>query len=447
MEIEAIGNMMTSEDIYEISSWLTALRATSFFNPLNVKIYEFMKTKVISENVIPGISAIAEALPGVDVIAYMETGGLGFRMEGIIKELRYLELRREIIREAYNLLSAGYNFMDYSETSELLDYVNKTATELIMDHHTIKDRSTADIITSALERVKEGVNQDRLKILVPYCHPVMDHVVKIFRKQIHSIGAFQGDGKTAIALDCLRYQIFAGMKVIYFCTESAADEIFLRMIANDRNIAIEDLLCGNFSEPELQDMIQAFKAFHGYSKNFWIFGIGDFSPKIDDMKAIAGKIAREHGQIDMIYLDFLQDLAGPGGKHMDERLEIAYNVNGFHALCGDLNCAGTMLCQFGQETHNQAKPSKKSFRGSGVIVDKSHIMSVIYSEEKDGPNKKEIREMIYYSVKTRLIKHWGRRVMFNGKRGCFTFPANDPKFNYADTDTEQAETARTSYKD
>jgi len=173
----------------------------------------------------------------------------------------------------------------------------------------------------------------------------------------------------------------------------------------------------------MRAVLREFSSYKGESSHFWIYGAGDFDPRIDDIASIVSKIARENDGVDMVYLDFLQDLSGPVGQKLEERQIIAYNAKGFKRICVDNDCAGTMLSQFNQESHHQKMPTKRSFRGSGVIADCSHLMSCLYCENNEGMNKKDVRELLFYSVKTRLVKPWGRKVMFYGKRGRFAFPS------------------------
>ena len=110
---------------------------------------------------------------------------------------------------------------------------------------------------------------------------------------------------------------------------------------------------------------------------------------------------------------------------MESNEIIAHNVNGFKEILDKFNCVGTMLCQFNQESHKERMPTKKSFRGSGVIVDKSHIMTVLFNPAKvtDEEELQPVTDMLIYSVKTRLISMFMRKIQFAGGKGSFFFPA------------------------
>jgi replicative DNA helicase len=191
-----------------------------------------------------------------------------------------------------------------------------------------------------------------------------------------------------------------------------------RLLASKMSYPIQALLDGLKGDNDgIRLLGSTAEKFKKHKDSFWIYGLGDFELNIDDIALICRKISREHGQIDMIYLDFLQDLeAPPHDRKMDERKAIEYNIKGFKKICSDNNCAGTVLSQFNRETHNQKRPTKKSFRGSGAIDDVSHVMSVLYREgsETEKPSDAPI-ETWWYSVKTRLIRPWNRKIGFIGK--------------------------------
>jgi hypothetical protein len=114
-------------------------------------------------------------------------------------------------------------------------------------------------------------------------------------------------------------------------------------------------------------------------------------------------------------------------KSISEREIISYNAQGFKDTCDLVDCAGTMLSQFNQESHRDKMPSKKSFRGSGKIVDVSHIMTVFfYPEELDFDKEpEELREQVLYSVKTRLIPSFMKKVIFKGNTGNTYFKSRN----------------------
>jgi hypothetical protein len=114
-----------------------------------------------------------------------------------------------------------------------------------------------------------------------------------------------------------------------------------------------------------------------------------------------------------------------------EAENIKHNINQIHATADRLNCAVTVLSQFNREAHNLKQPTKASFRGSGSIDDKSHLMTVIW--EPPNTNQKGARtlEMKYYSVKTRLIRPFQTSAWFTGETGRFEIK-QDQRFKQED---------------
>ena len=90
-------------------------------------------------------------------------------------------------------------------------------------------------------------------------------------------------------------------------------------------------------------------------------------------------------------------------------------MEGVKAITEELDCATLLLSQFNRDSNKQLKPSKASFRGSGVIDDLSHIMSVLYREGDDSSKLAdgvEVWDTWWKSVKTRLIRPFCRKIGF-----------------------------------
>lgn len=274
------------------------------------------------------------------------------------------------------------------------------------------------------EAVKVSVDQVAEATLgklqsVSYQVPFMDTACTIYRKQIHAIGGMQGTGKTAFALTSTSAQIDAEMKIVYFCTESSKHEIIKRIMAVKSGIPISNMMGGIKNKNMMPAFNNAAINLHNHANHFAIYGLGDFDLTAEGIGKITRMLRKKWGVIDMVYVDFLQDLRLPASlRSRSKEEDVAHFVNTIKDVAVNNDCAITIMSQFNRDTHNQVKPNKRSFRGSGVIDDKSHLMSVLFREGEDSDRQGEKEyETWWYSVKTRLVPQWSRRIYYAAESG------------------------------
>ncbi len=436
LEKNIISILVSCSEIDELLEFLGELKRDYFFMPSHRDLFDEI-LEMSKKRLIPDLISLESkmVLLQLDMCDYISRA-MPFQMPTMTSELKNVYIKRCIFEECSRLLGLTQDAMQSG--SDIINETNTAINEIVQNWRDKKTFTTPETIEEATRRVIEASKSETNRGRIPYSTFFVDNAVTIYRKQIHTMGGMQGTGKTAFALNCFRNQILEGQNVIYFCTESDRQEIMQRIFASDMRCSIQNLLEGfNGNAGDLNRLSHSVKKFIPKSGNFWIYGLGDFELSIDDVGIISKKILRDAGRLDMIYLDFLQDLKG-NNKSIDERELIGQNIKGFKDICVDCDCAGTVLSQFNRETHNQGKPTKKSFRGSGVIDDVSHIMSVLYRENYDESQEQPEDEPIkvwWYSVKTRLIKPWSRCLGFIGKT-CNYAPFEEHRYSkeYCSTD-------------
>ena len=416
-------------DVNKAHDYILMLNDDLFQNPFHRKLFEEFKHNILVDRQI-GIPKSMSELDGDSTADFLENKFMEFQLEKAINDLKEVALRREIVKKSRELESKAYE--QTFKRDDLIEVFNSSANEISGFKKTEKP-TTLKTISKAIKRVQDavnGLNNERIF----YCHDALDSAMSIFRKQLHTYGADQGSGKTALALDCFRRQIKAGMNVVYFCTESSSDELLLRMIGAEMQIDMQTILTGEMNENVFNRFSSAIDDFKKQHENFWIVGLDDWSCTVSEANSILSKIIREYGHVEMVYWDFLQDILPPSGlKNIDILETIRLNVAGIKATTERHNVASTMLSQFRKEKGDR-KPLKQDFWGASAIINASHIMSVILPEYKheEGKAPPDIVPVWHYSVKTRLIKPWSRKLMFNGAHGIFNLPASQLRYNSAD---------------
>ena len=407
--------------------YLSMLEVELFINSTHKAIFKELKASVCNDKTI-GIPKTLSTLETPVMTSFIELGIMEFHLEKSIEDLKEVKLRREIIIKSKELEDLSYN--NDIHKNELIENFNIAANE-ISGLRSTEMPTTINVIKNAISRVQEAVNGNSNE-QIKYCHPEIDDKIMLFRKQIHSLGAGQGGGKTALALDCMKRQINAGMNIVYFCTESSSDELLLRMIGSEIKTDMQSILTGKITPHIMNEFKFSIAKFKEKHNNFWIIGLGDWDCTVSGANSLLSKIMREAGNIDMAYWDFLQDIQSYSKGNTDIIETIRLATAGIKTVTERHNFASTVLSQFRKDKTNH-RPGKHDFWGASSIINASHVMSCLYSESKeDNHEPDEIREVWWYSVKTRLIKDWSKPLMFNGAHGTFYGAGQETRYSQSD---------------
>lgn len=423
IEFELIATLvnMTDQDFDQLYDIMVDFNTNMFYSVQHRDVAEFVKSKVLNEKTTPDITVLMDKFDYA--YNYAGCGSIHVKIKDMISELKILHLRRALIYSGTNLINCGHDNDKYNSIDSIIGRVNDEAVSICENHQQMTDRTTEQTIREMLEWIQQANSSTSDKHLIKTHIPFVDEAMQLYRGQVHTIGAFQGGGKTAFALQCLRSQLQKGMHVALFCTESSASEMLMRMFASQMGRSMSELLSGLKGIPNgLQQLQKHAVEFFQKKGNFFIYGLDDFDSNINRVYSLCSKIKRDTGKLDNVYLDYLQDLESPINGKLDERHVISKNVKIYKDMCIKFNCAGTLLSQFTQETHKDKKPTKKSFFGSGYIANASHIMSCVWEkpEGNEEEKPKEKRDVRWYSAKTRLIPEFNRGLEFNGKIGIFS---------------------------
>lgn len=417
LEREYIGAIMLETENENIRSMLAMINPDDFFNNFHKKIIKEMR-ELADNGDICDISTLSGRL-GQDTIKDISMiencAGLAFKANLMANELRTYNVRRKAMMEGERLSNIASGAKSIEEVtgaiSKASEYIDNTIGE-------IKEFTTLDTIKETAKQVLNTTKGDSPRVL--FNLSFVDFEMQMFRKQIHTLGAFQGAGKTAMALTMFQSQLRNQKKVAYFCSESSRHEILMRIKSMLMGVPVSDLINGSTNKEQFYGEYQRVtKILHARAENFWIYGLGDLKPmSMDAVELQVRKITRQVGRLDTIYLDFLQDF-DRGDERIPQNERIGNIVQHFKRIVVDSDSAGIMLSQFNRVTHDKGRPTKASFRGSGVIDDVSHLMSVLYRQGEDSAKYQKgiMYPTEWYSVKTRLVRPWSREIYFDTNNG------------------------------
>lgn len=202
-------------------------------------------------------------------------------------------------------------------------------------------------------------------------------------------------GKTTFAINIAENVVMKEeLPVLVFSMEMPAESIVTRMLSSLGRIELQRLRSGKLEEQDWPRLNSAINILS--DKKLLIDDTAALSP--NEVRARARRVAKEHGGISMIVLDYLQLMQVPGSNsRVEEVSEISRSLK---ALAKELNCPVVALSQLnrGLEQRPNKRPIMSDLRESGAIEQDADVIMFIYRDEvynkEEGNPLKGIGEII-----------------------------------------------------
>lgn len=202
-------------------------------------------------------------------------------------------------------------------------------------------------------------------------------------------------GKTTFAMNiCENAAVKEKKPVLIFSMEMPGDALALRMISSLARLNQHDLRVGKITDDDWA-RISATVAMMS-ELPIYIDDSPGLSPA--EVRARARRIAKEHGQIGLIMLDYLQLMQVPGYGVENRTAEISEISRSLKALAKELKVPVLALSQLNRSLEQRAdkRPVMSDLRESGAIEQDADLISFIYRDEVYNPETpdKGIAEII-----------------------------------------------------
>ncbi|MBL4584817.1 MAG: replicative DNA helicase [Pseudomonadales bacterium] len=195
-------------------------------------------------------------------------------------------------------------------------------------------------------------------------------------------------GKTTLAMNLVESAVIGGDKpVLVFSMEMPADSLMMRMLASLGRIDQGKVRTGQLTDDDWPRLTSAINLLH--EKLLFIDDTPALTPT--DMRSRARRIVREHGELGMIAIDYLQlmRIAGSSENRVGEISEISRSLK---ALAKEFNCPIIALSQLNRslEQRPNKRPIMSDLRESGAIEQDADVIMFIYRDEvynEDSPDR------------------------------------------------------------
>jgi replicative DNA helicase len=194
-------------------------------------------------------------------------------------------------------------------------------------------------------------------------------------------------GKTVLGVNILEHAVIkTGKPCVMFSLEMPGESIAMRMISSLARINQQNLRTGNLTDDDWARIPSAVGILS--EAKLFIDDTASLSPS--EMRSRTRRIAREHGQIGLVVVDYLQLMTIPGYKEgrTNEVSEISRSLK---ALAKEMNCPVIALSQLSRalEQRPDKRPVMSDLRESGAIEQDADVIGFIYRDEVYNPDSAE----------------------------------------------------------
>lgn len=221
-------------------------------------------------------------------------------------------------------------------------------------------------------------------------------------------------GKTTLVMNMAEHAaIKAGRPVLVFSMEMPSSSLAMRLMSSLGRIDQHRIRTGKLDD---EDWPRVTSAVHMLSEaQLFIDDTPALSPS--EVRARARRLAKEHGTLGLVVVDYLQLMKVPGFKADNRTAEISEISRSLKSLAKELNVPVVALSQLNRslEQRHDKRPVMSDLRESGAIEQDADLICFIYRDEvynEESPDK-NIAEIIIAKQRNGPI---GKvRVAFLGK--------------------------------
>src|SRR5204862_4445495 len=187
-------------------------------------------------------------------------------------------------------------------------------------------------------------------------------------------------GKTTFAMNIAENAAMKSDKpVLIFSMEMPADSIAMRMIASLGKVGLKELRTGELTEPDWNNVTSVINMLS--TRKLFVDETAGLSP--GELRSRARRLAKEHGQLGLIVIDYLQLMHVPGYKGDNRTAEISEISRALKSLAKELNVPVIALSQLNRSLEQRAdrRPVMSDLRESGAIEQDADLIVFIYRDE------------------------------------------------------------------
>jgi replicative DNA helicase len=382
-----LGGLMLDEHAWDkISSTVTA---EDFYRGDHRVIYRVMED-LVEKNQPLDIITIAESLDSVNELE--NVGGIAYISElanntptasNILAYAQIVSERatvRKLISVAHEIADSGFN-PEGRDSATLIDIAESKVFKIGDDRPSSGGpKAIRPLLTEAVERIDQLFQtKGALTGLSTGFRDIDDMTMGFQPGDLIIVAGRPSMGKTSFAMNIAESAVIAGDKpVLVFSMEMPADSLIMRMLSSLGRIDQTKIRSGQLSDEDWPRLTSAVTLLN--DKPLFVDDSAALTP--NEIRSRARRLAREHGDIGLIVIDYLQlmQVSGSGENRATEISEISRSLKG---IAKEFRCPVVALSQLNRslEQRPDKRPIMSDLRESGAIEQDADVILAIYRDE------------------------------------------------------------------
>ncbi len=382
-----LGGLMLDEMAWDKIS--SALAADDFYRGDHRVIFRVMED-LVEKNQPLDIITIAEALDSVNELE--NVGGIAYISElanntptasNILAYAQIVAERatvRKLISVAHEIADSGFN-PDGRDSATLIDLAESKVFKIGDDRPSSGGpQAIRPLLTEAVERIDQLFQtKGALTGLSTGFRDLDDMTMGFQPGDLIIVAGRPSMGKTSFAMNIAESAVIAGEKpVLVFSMEMPADSLIMRMLSSLGRIDQTKIRSGQLADEDWPRLTSAVTLLN--DKPLFVDDSAALTP--NEMRSRARRLAREHGDIGLIVVDYLQlmQVSGGGENRATEISEISRSLKG---IAKEFKCPLVALSQLNRslEQRPDKRPVMSDLRESGAIEQDADVILAIYRDE------------------------------------------------------------------
>ena len=332
----------------------------------------------------------AGTLAAVGGLAWLATLDLDLpdigRLDEYAEIVRERSVRRALIAAAKKAILGTVNTAQ--PVTGLLAALRDTADHLLSRAARVRWEDAGQILDRLVLALEDGPPAALRGLTTGY--PAWDRLGPgLLRGGLYVLAGRPGMGKTSLALDITRHvAVELKQPVGVFSLEMRADELGLKLLTAESDIAARYTRAGCISGPQWQILYAAVRRIAGAR-----LSLDDTAGLVlRDLEARSWWLKAQHPDLALLVVDYLQ-LVAAGVKVDQRRLEIALITRKLKELAGQLDLPVLVLSQLNRELTRRSdpRPQLADLAESGAIEQDADQVAFIHRPEIYAPDDHALR--------------------------------------------------------
>ncbi len=292
---------------------------------------------------------------------------------------------RQLIKVGTDISDSGFQ-TEGRPTDELLDDAERLVFKIAEQGAKGKGgfADITNVLTNVVDRIGELFEQDEAITGLSTGWDDFDAKTSgLQRGDLVIVAGRPSMGKTTFAMNIAEYAAMTcGKPVAVFSMEMPAEQLAMRMLSSLGRINQGKLRSGKLDDDDWPRLTAAVSLLS--DKPLFIDDSASLSP--NEVRSRCRRLAREHGDLGLVVIDYLQLMQVPGLKE-NRTAEISEISRSLKGLAKELKVPVVALSQLNRslEQRPNKRPVMSDLRESGAIEQDADVISFIYRDEVYDP--------------------------------------------------------------